>query len=82
MYYLDPLAVKVLLDTRWKPPTYQVDYPLPTRDLSRQAGTEPASRLARSSRWMLARLGGRLVALGERMERYGLPQHRPDLIGR
>jgi hypothetical protein len=78
MYYLDPLLAKVFLDRRGPQLAGQLGAPVPTRSRFQPASTEPSNWLARSGRRMVARMGIRLVLLGERLERYGPPQHKPD----
>jgi hypothetical protein len=78
MYYLDPLLAKVFLDPQGPQLADRLGYPVPTRSQFQQAGSEPSNWLSRSSRRTVARLGARLVLLGERLEQYGPPQHKPD----
>jgi hypothetical protein len=74
MEYLDQRMTELFLDVRADPLAYRVDYRSPVRPRHRQGGW-----LARSTRQMLARLGGALVALGRRLEQYDRLQRRPDL---
>ncbi len=74
MWDLDPQLAKALVDRRAEQMIYQVGYPVATRVRPHQAGAKSGGWLAWQSCRLLARLGGQLVALGERLERYGLPQ--------
>jgi hypothetical protein len=45
--------------------------------LARQATTGKQGMLQRARRWLLSRLGHLLVAVGERLVKYGLPRSMP-----
>jgi hypothetical protein len=48
-----------------------------TRSLLRRAGMAQRSWLAGASYWLLGRLGNLLVAWGERLKQYDMPQALP-----
>jgi hypothetical protein len=80
MVYLDPLLAKVYLDGREKQWTYQLGEPIPIRTVPQRAGRRSESWLVRPMRRLLAQLGGQLIAMGERLERQGLPERRPEFL--
>jgi hypothetical protein len=80
MVYLDPVLARVYLNGREQQRTYRLGEPIPVDTLPQRAGRRSVSWPARSMRWLLARLGSQLIAVGERLERQSLPERRPELI--
>jgi hypothetical protein len=73
MLFTDHRAARLLMEMRVEEALQKGEYP----NLLSKTSADEQSWLSQRVGRLLYRLGGRLVTLGERLERYGLPQSAP-----
>jgi hypothetical protein len=73
MTHMDFRSARAVMDMRVDEAQQQAE----ARHLRRRHGVRQPDWLPRQGCWLLCQLGHLLVALGERLEQYGLPQSLP-----